>query len=292
MQLHPTGVDPTASAKLICRATRWPVLVLLAIFWVIPLVWWSLDAPTWVLVISAAVPLLITWPLLGTWRKRGRADNWVLAVAHDGVWLNLRDCEYHEAPPGETIVFLPYHELAAARRAVHRYSTPSSDDGSTQHRDVFLEICLAKPDEGTLQEALRQESLRLLQERRYLGGLVTVLSRRTHTAVAMRGADCVRIKFWSSSYGLRPSVRRVLAELSMWIRVDEDFAERSPSWEVVDDAELDDLIRRLCANGQRMDATTLLQRRRGLTLTEAKQATDRLVLQGEDDTVEQGGASP
>src|SRR5215217_1604723 len=135
MQLHPTGTDPISNALVVSRNVRWNIAVLLAIFWAAPVFWWYVSAPAWVLYMCIALPLLLTWPMFSSWRKRGRADNWVLALCRDGLWLNLRDCEYSDVEPGETVVFLAYSEISVARRVVHQHTTPSSDGGaSTLHK--------------------------------------------------------------------------------------------------------------------------------------------------------------
>ncbi len=45
--------------------------------------------------------------IAGTWRKRGRADNWFVALYSDGIWLNLRDCEYYGGGAGPNRRLLP-----------------------------------------------------------------------------------------------------------------------------------------------------------------------------------------
>ena len=279
MQLHPTGTDPTASALLVCRNARWHLLLLLAIFWAIPVFWWYVQAPTWVLVMSGAIPLIITWPMLSTWRKRGRKDNWVLAVAASGVWLNLRDCEDHAADAGETVVYVPYREIAGVRRLVHRYTTPSSDNRSTHHRDVHLEILLDRVSNADLQAALAQERQRPLPEGSYFGGAVTVRNRRRHFPIATEGDQVIRIKFSSSTYGLRPRIKAVIALLGRYIEVLGEVTLESPNWDDVEGEELDDLVKRLAASGQQFDAIRILRNRRGLSHADARQAVEAIAAQ-------------
>lgn len=84
-----------------CRNARFGLLILLAIFWAAAVVWWWFDAPRLISYVCGAIALFITPPVLGSWRKRGRPENWVLALHPDGLWVNLRDCEYYLAEPGE-----------------------------------------------------------------------------------------------------------------------------------------------------------------------------------------------
>jgi hypothetical protein len=270
MQFHSTATDPTATARLACRNARWNLLVLLAVFWVIPFIWWYLSAPTWVLVITGAIPLLITLPIYGVWKKRGRRDNWVLAIADDGLWLNLRDCEYHEAPPALTVLFVSYPEITAARRVLHRYTTPSGNGNTTHYRNTYLELCLAEPDNGELKNAINQERHRELPERKYLGGYLSARTNRTQSPIEMESDDAVRIKFSASNYVLRPTLKKVMVELSKYVEVQEDLDQTTSNWKSLDEPELNEEVNRLAAGGQKLDAIRLLQNRRGMSLTEAK----------------------
>jgi len=106
MQFYPTGTNPTPEALLVCRNVRWNIAILLVILWAAPVFWWFVDAPSWVLIVCVALPLLVTWPMIRSWHRRGQVDNWVFAIHRDGVWLNLRDCEFTDAEPAETVLFL------------------------------------------------------------------------------------------------------------------------------------------------------------------------------------------
>ena len=270
MQFHPTGTDPTPTALLVCRNVRWNLVILLAILWAVPVFWWYVAAPLWVLSLCTALPLLLTWPMVSAWRKRGSADNWVLALYGDGIWLNLRDCDYNEAEPAETVVFLPYREVAAARRVVHRYTTPSSDNGTTAHRDVYLELQLTTGN-GALTKALADERRRDPPQHSHLGGHVTSQTRRTQFPIEMESDNAIRIKFSVASYGLRPKLRKVLAALQKFVIVETDQQDSTGHWRTLDDLQFESLVRRLIASGDRMNAVALLRRRKGISLAAARE---------------------
>jgi hypothetical protein len=270
MQFHPTGTDPTPSAQFVCRNVRWNLLVLLAVFWAIPVLFWYLSAPRILVWLSAALPLLLSWPILGSWRKRGKADNWILALHGDGIWLNLRDCEYGEAEPGNSVVFLPYREITSARRVIHRYTTPSSDNGSTTHKDVYLELRLRNDIDGVaLKNAIAAERRRESPEHRYLGGAVTSRRHRTESPVEMESDHALRVKFTVGNYGLRPRLKRILSALASLLVVEADEREITDHWRDLDENQFDALVCRLVSGGRNFDATRLLRQRNGWTLAEA-----------------------
>jgi hypothetical protein len=276
MQFHRTSTNPIPGALLVCRQVRWNLIVLLAVFWAAPLGMRYIDGPRWLIVVATVLPALLTWPLLSAWRKRGRPDNWVLAVHRRGLWLNLRDAEYHEAAPAETVAYLPYEEILSARRFIHRYTTPGSDGGSTSHRDVYLELRLSAEHAAELKAAIAAERGRDLPERRYLGGLVTARSRRVHSPVEVEAHDAVRIKFTTASNSLRPSIKRALAALAEFMNVMPDEKPIALDWQNLQGPEFDEAIRRLVINGQKFDALELLRRRRGMTTTEAHHFIEEL----------------
>jgi hypothetical protein len=259
----------------VCRNVRWNLLVLLAVLWAFPIGIWFADGPWWLLCLVSAVPALLTWPLMSAWSRRGRRDNWILAVYADGLWLNLRDCDYHAAEPAETVVFLPYGEIDSVRQYVHRYVTRSGSR-STYHKDVYLEILLRETDTTELQVALAEEWERQPPPRKYFGGQVTSRTRRTQAPITVEGDELVRVKFSVSNYGLRPPLKKVLALLERFVAVDADHESPTEDWEKLDGPQFDALIRRLATNGQRFDAMKLLRQRKGLSATEAKQFVEGL----------------
>lgn len=289
MEFHPTGTDPTREALLVCRNARWNILVLLAFLWAFPVFAWLVDGPWWFLGIFASIPILLTWPLVSSWRRRGRADNWVLAVYRDGLWLNLRDCDYHAAEPAESIVFLPFREVESVRRYVHRYVVRDRSE-STHYKDVYLEIKLRSTDTGELQLALAEEWKRQPPPRELFGGNVTSRTRRTQAPIAVNGDDVVRVKFTVSNYGLRPPIAKVLKLIGRFVKVEADFEPSKEDPDTFDDARFDAMIRDMVTNGKRIDAMNLLKERKGISTTEAHQLVEELSApsspaRGDSDTI-------
>lgn len=275
MQFHPTATDPTSSAILICRNGRWNLLVILAFLWLLPAAAWVASGPIWLVVLFAALAALLTWPLASVWRKRGRPENWVLALANDGLWLNLRDCEYHEAEPADSVVFVPHGEIDSARRFVHHYSMKHGTR-TWHHKDVYLELHLRDRNTATLQQALTAEWQRQPPPRKYLWGHVTSHSRRTQAPISVESNGVVRVKFSVSNCGRWPAIQHVLALLGQSVPVTADHQPPAEDWQQLDDRAFDALVRRLAVNGRRIDAMNLLRDRNGLSLREAKQLVDHV----------------
>lgn len=237
---------------------------------------WFIAGPWWAVGLAAIIPALLTWPLVSAFRKRGRRENWVLAVDRRGVWLNLRDVEYHEAEPGDSVVSIPYEEIGSARRVINRYTTPSGNGRTRVHKDICLELSLARPQIDSLREAIAAEWKRELPEKRHFGGAVKSRSRRTHSPIETDGDNAVRIKFTAGNIGLRPTIKKTLAALKEFVKVQADEESQAVGWRDLTGEELDATVRRLALNGQSIDALNLLQRRRGMSAREAKDYVDEV----------------
>ena len=277
MQFHPTGTDPTGEARLVCRNARIHILIMLLVFWAIAVgIWFGLShliAYAW-----GAVCLFLTPMMMESYRSRGRADNWIVAVSGSGIWLNIRDVEYHQADPGQTVVFIFYTELVAARRFTHRYQTESSD-GPIKHKDIYLELLLNSDDAVLLNVEIKDESKRELPPRGCLFGLAKSTRRRTNAPISVHGDNSVRVKFSASGYGLTPNIRKTLEELKQYVTIETEQKEELPNWQQLDEQEFNQLVTQLVKNGQIIDAVGLLRSRKNMSLLEAKQFVEELKLQ-------------
>jgi hypothetical protein len=274
MQLYPTGTEPPRGAEIFCRQTQWNLLVLLAILWAIPVGMWNLSVPSWVMVIGSAPPVLMSWPMLSTWWKRGRADNWVLVVHPKGVWLNLRNVDYCEAAAGDTVVQLPFHEIIAARQVIHHFMVPGGKGSSTEHRHVYLDLRLGPEHVRALGQAIATERSRPLPEKKHFGGILTSRTKMTHALIEVEGDDTLRIKYSAANVSLSPNVKRVLAALDRFVEVVEHGKKFDGDWREMEGEVLETFVRGLVASGQSMDAIKLLKRNMNLSTTEAKKLVD------------------
>ena len=269
MQLHPTETNPTENALLVCRNARFGLLILLAIFWAMPIFWWWVDVRI-VFYLTFALALMLTPLFIGSWRNRGRADNWVLALYNDGLWVNLRDCEYHRAKSGETILFLSYEEVVSVQKTILRYTTPDSDGDNTHHKSVFLDMQIALDDPESLHNALRADKRRRPIPREYLGGCLSIgLGKIKRAPVEFLSEDLLRIKFSTNNYGLIPGWKKVLAVLGKYVAIENEQLLHRGEWQEMDDTQFNQFIRDLVRDGSDVTSISLLRRRQGMTTTEA-----------------------
>ena len=273
MELHDGRAHPGTGALVLCRNVRWNVAMFLAIFWAAPAIWWSLDGPAWLISACIVFAVFLTLPLLGIWRKRGSRDNWVFAITSNGVWINLRDCVYRDAKAGPSVVHLAFADLASARKVVRRYTVPERcHGGSTVHyKDVYLELELTDADAAArIRMAIAEEQQRHPPERKLLGGIVTMGTRRTETAIEMGDGYRVCVKFSGGSYRLVPTLRRVLPILGRFVTLKGDWEPEKQSWQDLSGEEFDALVSRLVVGGNRFNAIKLVEAKKKLSLTEAR----------------------
>lgn len=275
MQFHRTGTLSPEDASLVCRNARFNILVMLLVFWAIPLVWYWSEV-MWLVYACGALALLLTWPMLGSWAKRGRPENWVLAINPNGIWINFRDCEYADVEPGDTVLFVPYEEVLAARKTVHRYKVPGSD-GDVSHKDIYLDLQVLSPDVERLRAALQAERQRSTPTKKYLGGVIGVSAGKIkRQPIDMIGEDLLRVKFAAGDFGLLPRLRKVLPELTKYIAIEGEERQTSNDTEEMSDAEFADLVRKLVVEGRQMDATKMVKDRTGKSLAEARAFLEEL----------------
>ncbi|MEM9353235.1 MAG: hypothetical protein AAGA92_09495 [Planctomycetota bacterium] len=274
MQLHPTGADPTQQALLVCRNARFNLLVIAAALWVLPGFFAWQAFPWYVVYPSSGLALLITLPIVSAWRRRGRAANWVLAVLPDAVWLNLRDCEYADAEPGESVVSLPWGKIEKACQTTHRYST-SGGDGDTSHKDVYLEFSVSPETALEVRAALQAERKLRTKEHRYLWGGVTVSQGAIkRQPIDVADESTVRVKFSSGTYGLSPGTKQALAAMADYVVIAESGESALGDWHSLEDPDFDKLVLDLIEDGRDIEAIKLLRGRRDVSLTEAKAFVD------------------
>lgn len=281
MKFHPTGTDPTPEALVVCRNSRRNLVLILAAVWFVPIAVWLMSASWWWVALMTAMPIVFTWPILRIWRRRGEADNWVLALYRDGAWLNLRDCEYQDAAPAETVVFVPYGEIASARQYEHRFTTPTTKGGTASHKHRYLELRLKSGGANELRRLLDEERHREPPPRILFGGNVTTHSKRRDSPIDLTDDTTVRVKFSVSNYGLRPTAKQVLETLQQFVAVDADYVHDGGPWDELDDEDLASLVNALVKVGAQHHAICLLQRLKGLSTTDAQELVESLEKEAE-----------
>lgn len=276
MQFHTSRYDPAPRSTLVCRYQRWGLLLVLGMLWGAAAAWRVLDAPRLIVYGLALLAALLTLPILRTWQKRGRRDNWALALDAAGVWLNLRDCEYYEAERGETIVHIPYQELRAVRQNVARYTLPEDKNDSSKHRDEYIELILVRPEAQQIAERIAAEQRRETPKRKSFGGIVTTRVPRTIATVSTAGDHVVRVLYSSRTHRLSPRMSKILASFERHVPIESPQASELKAWGTMAPAEVDDLLLTLMSQGRIIDATKLARERKGLSQGDARAFVDSL----------------
>ncbi|MGD9636663.1 MAG: hypothetical protein AB7G28_07215 [Pirellulales bacterium] len=212
---------------------------------------------------------------LGRWAVKSlRTDNWLLRIAPDGLWINLRSYLNRDFSQPATVLHLPYGEIASV--AEHAVKRAERNSGSTATwTDRFLEIRLKESALGPLRAEIAEERRRVV-EGVHLGGLVTSRSRHNHVPVTVPADDVLRIAWRGRQDFVVPSLQRVLRELAAVCQVGNSTADDVRDVDGMTTAELDQLILDRVEAGDTIGASTLLRDERGYSLKEAKDFVDEL----------------
>lgn len=190
-------------------------LLMIAMFAASPVVLWYQGAPPLFVFVFAMAGLCVILLLVGDLRARLRRTNWLLWLAPEGVWINLRSYQATHLTDPPTVVFLEYSDLAAAGQRTFSTITRRKNGRGTYHRDSTLELRLTDSDVTGLQRAINDEHALATQPQTLLGG-VTVSNRTCIPPLSAPEPGLIRI-LWRTGRGqfASPSLKRVLAELEL-----------------------------------------------------------------------------
>jgi hypothetical protein len=212
----------------------------------------------------------------GDVRARFRPTNWLVWVRADGLWINLRSYQDQSEQDALAVVELGYREIAEVGRRIERYTTPSSNGGSVQHKLVSLDVHLLEADSGELAAALAANRNRKQPEWGCLG-FIRGSSKPAHFSVTLPTPKLMRVAWYGGAHhGVSPSLARVLARLAENVRVAEEVRDERADWRKLTDEEIDNQVLELVSRGNRMDAIHLLVRRRGYSHTDAHRFVEDL----------------
>lgn len=281
MKLYVLSDVPCDTAARICRQGRLmsaaSTLIISLMLIGPPVFSWAAGMPWIVWGVCALLALLIVPLILGDMLARLSPTNWLLSVRPDGIWINFRSYQETGATDDRTVVHVRYDEIAAARRHVETFTTPSGDSGdSVRYTLECLDLLLTHGQTDDLQAALVANRNRQPSEQVYLGG-IRVTTRASHFPVSLAATNIVRVA-WRGGIGnwVVPSLRRVLKELEPRVCVTEANRHDRGDWQQLSETELDEQILQLVESGARIEAIRLLVGRRGYTTTEAHRFVDEL----------------
>lgn len=288
MKLSQTGTQDINWEAIVCRQSPMTQLigsvVMAMLFTFFPLMWWWLEAPTWVIGMCLFAAILVVPISLGEAFAAVRKTNWLLAIQSDGIWVNLRSFRNRNFAPALTVVHLPWSDLdsAAATDGLTKLSSNASSIGRT----AYLEIQLADHVQtDPLQQAIMEEMQRRSMPKRFAG--VKTTGRSQHAAIQLTKGNRLQFAWRSSMDSITPKLNEVLGELSRKIEIEDEPAPAgtviwhsdtsSPESSSEQTAALHAEVLELAELGQLLEAIRLYRVRTGCGLKEARDSVNNLL---------------
>ena len=219
--------------------------------------------------------LILTW-LGGIAIKSLRNTNWLLQIAPDGLWINLRSYLNRDFAPAATVLFVSYAEIASvSQQAVKR--SECTGDRTVVWTDRYLDVQLVDPAVAEVAAEIAEERRRTLPGTHF-GGLVTSNSRSNHVPVAMPSEQVLRLA-WRGRYDfVVPSLKKTLRELTAHCTITDSTLQDVTDVNTLSDQELDRLILDSVETGDTLGAVKLLREKRDYSLKDAKEFVDELTV--------------
>jgi hypothetical protein len=267
---------PPAGAKLY-RHRAWIAALWLAVMWGIALVMLYVawrggvrfnnrgdGIPPFIGWIVAVVLGFVGWWIWGVQLKaRLQPTNWLAMLGADGLHVKYRShLNAHFPAEDEQIVFLPFAAIRSARLHRRKWYTPSGK-GSTQIRSAtFVELRLDEADIASLAEKLAAERRTKGPRRKTWYGSATPARWGDYPVQAIDGC--------AITWAVHPDAAQFLADLGGRVAI-EETAYTDYNWRDAPSPEAEAMaIRTLARMGEIFPATNTLQRRAGLSLTDAR----------------------
>ncbi len=238
--------------------------------------WWG-----WVLASPIGLVGLVIWVVVlgASWQAVGacfRRSNWVMRVAFEGLYLQFRSYLNHHFPEeGPTVVHLPWGDIAAVQRTVHRTLSVGNRGRSEMKMASYLDLHLTHTDTEPLRQAVAQEAARKPPKK----GRTS--SRFHHVPVQVPEPGVVRVE-WRGRGMIKALQNRVPIRPR---RRTGCGCGDSPGGDDVDGQIID-----LIEQGRRMAAIRTVRHRYRMSLTEARDFVDDLV-QGQAQRAEESSVS-
>lgn len=215
-----------------------------------------------------ALALLLLFLLLRRlWHLLSR-ENWLLRVADEGLYINLRSPYNRHLPrPHPTLLFIPKEEIAAVCKTRQTRELPGHRGGS---KDVvsYVDIYLNHEDTSALREILRAER-RLKAER-----------GPKHHDYRVRVIDPPGVRLvWE---WIKPGEATALRQLAKYFPVAPDQRIQYAKWERLNEQQKVGLIAELWEEGHVTTAIQLARYDQPMPLSKAKTYVESLG-RGDDD---------
>jgi hypothetical protein len=212
------------------------------------------------LVVFALVALAIL-------RAALRPSNWMLRVAHNGLYLKYRSYRNHDFSPEDlTVVFIPRAEIVWLRGRIEDDVLPArgQDNSDLRKRRHQLLIKLHDDDQAALDDQLRQERQRWSPGRRVKGKV-------RHYPVRVLPGGLIEVD-WSGSVGLG----RALRLLGRTYRIEQQEQYKQAGFDGLTDEELEARLMAFAERGDTISAVIVAKRLYGYDTTEARKFVEEL----------------
>jgi hypothetical protein len=282
MKLYAPDQVPDVIVGRVCRQSRtisiFGTLALMAMLAVVPACFVvAARASMWIsFPVLSFASLMVIW-LTGRIVSALRSTNWLMRIAPDGLWINLRSYLNRDFAPSATVLFVPYTEIATASEYTVKRSE-RSDDGTMVWTERFLDLRLAEPVSEDVAAEISEERRRE-DCHEYLGGFVTSRGRNNHVPVLVPDDHTLRLAWRGRSDFIVPSLKKTLRELAGRCTVGETTKKDVADLDKLTAEEVDQMIIDCVETGDTFGAIKLLQDKRGFSLTDAKKFVDELTVQ-------------
>jgi hypothetical protein len=281
MHLCKPAEVPNVIQGRVCRQSR-----LTSVFGALLLVTLLAGIPTYFVLIASpatwiSIPALSFAGLMVIWLgrlafKAFRSTNWLMQIAPDGLWINLRSYQNRDFTPAATVLYVSYREIASVKQHAVERSTHTSD-GSTTWTERYLDVQLVDPAPEEVGAEIAEERRRTI-ESVHLGGLVTSKGRSNHVPVTLPTDNVLRLAWRGRFDFIVPSLTKTLAELATHCPIAEATVKDDTDLNALSGQELDRLILDRVENGDTFGAIELLREVRGYSLHDAKKFVDGLTV--------------
>ena len=281
MRLFAPDQVPHSIQGRVCRQSRTVSvicsLLLLTMFVAVPTFFVAVAH----LSIWISFPILSFLSLLAMWFIRMalnavRTTNWLMQIAPDGLWINLRSYQNCDFEPAATVLFVPYQEIASVGAHTVKRSEHSSR-GVSVWTDRYLDVRLVQPAPDEVGAEIAEERRRVTASV-HLGGFVTARGRNNHVPVWLPSEDVLRLAWRTRTDFIGPSLKKTLRALEANCRVGDPSVDAVAGVDKLTSDDVDRMIIECVETGDTFGAVELLREKRGFSLDNAKKFIDELTV--------------
>ena len=281
MQLYFPDQIPGTIQGRVCRHSRLMAVVGVALMFLFlaampTFLIWKIKPSIWISGPALLFAGLILKWLAGVAIKACRSTNWLMRIAPNGLWINLRSYLNRDFAPATTVLFVPYSDIASVRQYTVK-RTERNHGGVTAWTDRYLEVRLNDPAPDEVAAEISEERRRH-KPGKHLGGLVTSRSRNHHVPISMPEDDVLRLAWLTRFDFIIPSLKKVLRELAGRCTIEDHAVNNVANVQQLTGEEVDRLILECVETGDRFGAMNLLRDKRGYSTTDAKKFVDELTV--------------